>query len=240
LLDCCLIGFCFPANESDQRRIVNSLSWARTIEQNGRFYKLAPSSIQSLDVSQIEPDDQARACHYGDYIVLENKFLRAHVDQIGRIVSLRLKTASGEHAKFDTVAEDECLNQFVMYDDVPLYWDAWDCMDYHLETKRTLVDAAMNEAGERSTAAITNSGPRVAEVVFALRIGDESSLRQTIRLKADCPYLEFTTTVDWNEKHKLLKVDFAVAVRAPEAWYDIQFGHVKRPTHRNTSWDAAK
>lgn len=25
-----------------------------------------------------------------------------------------------------------------------------------------------------------------------------------------------------------------------DAYYDIQFGHVKRPTHRNTSWDAAK
>ena len=26
-------------------------------------------------------------------------------------------------------------NQFVIYDDIPLYWDAWDVMDYHLETR---------------------------------------------------------------------------------------------------------
>ena len=26
-------------------------------------------------------------------------------------------------------------NQFVIFDDVPLYWDAWDVMDYHLETR---------------------------------------------------------------------------------------------------------
>lgn len=26
-------------------------------------------------------------------------------------------------------------NQFVLFDDVPLYWDAWDVMDYHLETR---------------------------------------------------------------------------------------------------------
>ena len=26
-------------------------------------------------------------------------------------------------------------NQFVMFDDIPLYWDAWDVMDYHLETR---------------------------------------------------------------------------------------------------------
>jgi len=27
------------------------------------------------------------------------------------------------------------MNQLVLYDDVPLYWDAWDVMDYHLETR---------------------------------------------------------------------------------------------------------
>lgn len=26
-------------------------------------------------------------------------------------------------------------NQFVIFDDVPLYWDAWDVMDYHLQTR---------------------------------------------------------------------------------------------------------
>jgi alpha-mannosidase len=29
-------------------------------------------------------------------------------------------------------------------------------------------------------------------------------------------------------------------VRAPRATYEIQFGSLERPTHRNTSWDAAK
>ena len=26
-------------------------------------------------------------------------------------------------------------NLFVLYDDVPLFWDAWDVMEYHLETR---------------------------------------------------------------------------------------------------------
>uniref|UniRef100_A0A914UM73 Glycoside hydrolase family 38 central domain-containing protein n=1 Tax=Plectus sambesii TaxID=2011161 RepID=A0A914UM73_9BILA len=228
-----------PESVGDQRRLVNSLSWERTIELNGEFYRLAPSSIQSLEASKIQPDDQAGACQFGDYIVLENKYLRAQIDKIGRVVSLRLRTVSGEYAKFDCVAQDKCLNQFVIFDDVPLYWDAWDTMDYHVETRRAIDVSAVNEAGQTS-ATITSSGPTIAEVAFALRISDTSSLRQTIRLKADCPYLEFDTYVDWNEKHKFLKVEFAVGVRAAEAWYDIQFGHVKRPTHRNTSWDAAK
>lgn len=34
--------------------------------------------------------------------------------------------------------------QIVMYDDEPLYWDAWDVMDYHLETGKVLNDAEVS------------------------------------------------------------------------------------------------
>ena len=35
-------------------------------------------------------------------------------------------------------------------------------------------------------------------------------------------------------------VHFPVSVRAEQASFDIQYGYVKRNTHRNTSWDKAK
>ena len=38
----------------------------------------------------------------------------------------------------------------------------------------------------------------------------------------------------------MLKAAFPVDVRASEATYEIQFGAVQRPTHRNTSWDEEK
>lgn len=46
--------------------------------------------------------------------------------------------------------------------------------------------------------------------------------------------------VEWAESHKFLKVEFPVRVRSPNATYEIQFGHLQRPTHRNTSWDWAR
>lgn len=46
--------------------------------------------------------------------------------------------------------------------------------------------------------------------------------------------------MDWAEAHKFLKVEFPVQVRSSDATYDIQFGHLQRPTHRNTSWDWAR
>ena len=47
--------------------------------------------------------------------------------------------------------------------------------------------------------------------------------------------LRFDTEVDWHEKHKILKVAFPVAVNAREATYEVQFGHVMRPTHFDDS-----
>jgi len=49
-------------------------------------------------------------------------------------------------------------NQFVLFDDIPLFWDAWDVMEYHLE-KRTPI-------GSQATAdvSIEESGPLRAVV----------------------------------------------------------------------------
>ncbi|KAG8144902.1 hypothetical protein E2320_013302 [Naja naja] len=104
----------------------------------------------------------------------------------------------------DAVPEGCQANQFVIFDDVPLYWDAWDVMDYHLETS------------------------------------ESSILTQEVILDAGSPYISFQTQVDWDEAHKFLKVEFPAKVRSPNATYEIQFGHLQRPTHWNTSWDWAR
>lgn len=46
--------------------------------------------------------------------------------------------------------------------------------------------------------------------------------------------------VEWHENRKFLKVEFPVDVHSMNATYEIQFGHLQRPTHCNTSWDWAK
>ena len=43
-----------------------------------------------------------------------------------------------------------------------------------------------------------------------------------------------------DEEHVLLKVCFPLAVRAPTATYEMQFGYAERPTHFSTAADAAK
>jgi alpha-mannosidase len=52
--------------------------------------------------------------------------------------------------------------------------------------------------------------------------------------------LDVETFVDWHERQVLLKARFPLAIRAHEATFETMYGVVSRPTHRNTSWDAAR
>jgi len=161
-------------------------------------------------------------------IVLKNGCLEAVIDAAGRIVELYLP-----QFRKNAIADGSLGNQFVIFDDIPLYWDAWDVMDYHLETRR-VVDQVIEKAK------IVETGPLRSTIEVSLRISPDSIVKQSIVLEADCQYLKFITEVDWHEKHKFLKVEFPVRMLSPVATYEIQFGHLQRPTHFNTSWDWAK
>jgi alpha-mannosidase len=71
------------------------------------------------------------------------------------------------------------------------------------------------------------------------RIG-HSELVQEITLTAGSARLDFCSRLRWREPRAMLRTSFPVAVHAEEASYEIQFGHIRRPTHRNTTWDLAR
>ncbi|OXA64483.1 alpha-mannosidase 2C1 isoform X2 [Folsomia candida] len=124
------------------------------------------------------------------------------------------------------------------YDDVPLYWDAWDVMDYHLETRRIPPNLL-------TTQEVVNfgTGPIVGGYKWGVEFGageEKSTFTRYTIMRADSPLLEYYTIVDWKENRKLLKVEFPVDVLSRDATFEIQYGHAKRPTHMNTSWDMAK
>ncbi len=61
-----------------------------------------------------------------------------------------------------------------------------------------------------------------------------------MRVCAGSKRIDIQTEVDWREREKILKAAFPLDVHADRAAAEIQFGHVHRPTHTNTSWDAAR
>jgi alpha-mannosidase len=62
----------------------------------------------------------------------------------------------------------------------------------------------------------------------------------TYTLRAGSPRLDIGITMHWLHDEHLLSMSFPLDVRADTAACDIQFGHVRRPTHASSVWDAAK
>jgi alpha-mannosidase len=86
---------------------------------------------------------------------------------------------------------------------------------------------------------VVERGPIRGGVEIARRFL-KSTIRQRILIYAELPRIDIATEIDWHEHQILLKAGFPVAINAARASYEIQFGVVERPTHRNTSWDVAR
>ena len=61
-----------------------------------------------------------------------------------------------------------------------------------------------------------------------------------MRLTAGSRRLELEVDLDWQETEQILKLAFPLDIHADRSTAEVQFGHVHRPTHDNTSWDAAR
>jgi alpha-mannosidase len=158
---------------------------------------------------------------------LENGLVRARFNAQGRLTSFFDKRQARE-----TIEPGGKGNQFVLFEDKPVKWDAWDVDIYHLEKSRAV--------GRVLQRRIVAKGPLRAIVELDYEISPRCQLVQRISLDAESPRLDFACQVDWQEKEQFLKVEFPLALRSDYATYEIQFGHVRRPTHFNTSWDFAR
>ncbi|MBA2460541.1 MAG: alpha-mannosidase, partial [Actinobacteria bacterium] len=160
-----------------------------------------------------------------DGLVLENAYLRVELAADGTVVSVFERSSNRE-----TLAAPG--NRLELYDDRPVAFEAWDIDPFHLETRR--------DSPPATSWAVVLDSPLRAEVAFERSIGEASTMRQVVRLDAGSRRLEFHTRVDWHEDGKLPKVCFPLAVRAPNATYEMQYGYAERPTHYSTSHDRAR
>ena len=214
---------------------VNVLPWHREeiVEVSDKEVGIASGdgqilSLRSFAIQEDKPAVSVKKTRRGGY-VLENEELRVVVEQ-GAITSL-----------YDRVNDREVIeaggqgNKFVIFDDMPGYWPAWDVEVYHLETRRQV------HYGETS---IYEEKPHRVTLVTEIKISDESSMKSFITLSAALDgkpsQVDCSAEVDWHEENKFLKVEFPVDVVSPEASYESAYSITKRPTHYNTSWDMAK
>ena len=158
---------------------------------------------------------------------LENNLLKAVFNRQGGLISLIHKPDERE-----CIEPGQAGNTFVLYEDLPNHWEAWDVDVFHLEKKLPINGVQSPE--------VVETGPLRASVAFEYVLTSKSSLRQMVSLDALSGQLVFECEVDWHEKQKFLKVEFPLNLRASFATYEIQFGHLQRPTHFNTSYDLAR
>ncbi|SHE90213.1 alpha-mannosidase [Kaistia soli DSM 19436] len=156
---------------------------------------------------------------------LENSHIRVTIGKDGSITSL-----------FDKQAGREALagrgNQLVAYPmDKPRNWDAWDLEDDYTANGQELTEVESVE--------IVEKGPHRAAIKIVKRFRD-STVTQTYSLWANAPRLDIKTHLDWHDRRVLLRTLTPVAVRSDYATFECAFGVVRRSTHENTSWDAAK
>ncbi len=201
----------------------NSLAWERAewVRVDGQW---AYVSVPPLGYTTVDTASSAGAIPalVATARGLENDLLRVEFDENGSIRSIYDKRTGRE-----LVPAGQRANCLAVYTDTG---DAWDFpLDYADQPPRQLSCA--------SAAALVD-GPR-AQITQVYQIGG-SELVQRIVLMAGSARIEFQTTVRWREPRTMLRTSFPVAIQAEAATYDIQFGHIRRPTHRNTTWDLAR
>ena len=157
---------------------------------------------------------------------LENALLRLSFDERGHVVSVLDKSSGREVLRPGQVA-----NRLIAYEDKPMDYDAWDIDAYFEEQFWTVDDVA--------DISVVEEGPHRAAIRVERRYG-ASRVVQVISLAEGERQVEFDTFIDWQERAQVLKAEFDFDLNASEIRSEIQFGHVTRPTHRNTSWDRAR
>jgi alpha-mannosidase len=157
----------------------------------------------------------------GDGFVLDNGLVRIRIDGRGLVTSAYDVAADREALAPGTVGTLLQLHQ-----DFPNKWAGWDIASFYRHTVRNLTEAD----------SVTADGGGVRVV----RTFGDSRIEQLLTLRKGTHCLDVDNDVDWHEREKLLKAAFPLDVRAEHSSSEIPFGHVQRPTHTNTSWDAAR
>ncbi len=157
--------------------------------------------------------------------VIENSILRVALNDKGEIVSIIDKRSSRE-----IVETGKCANDLIFYEDRPFYYEAWETSPFYTQKFWRADSVESVEYFSNGTV----GGVKVKSRFM------NSTVTQEITLSHNSARIDFKTHVDWKEDHILLRAHFPTTVHTDHATFETQYGHISRPTHRNTSWDEAK
>lgn len=203
----------------EQAAVYNHLGWSRTF----RGCEIPAQGFAVIGPDRERPPERratVRRMEAEDGYELRNAHLVCRINAAGELVSVR---KPGEAMEF--LAGNG--NRFLLFKDVNTCYDAWELGSMYERLPVPLEGAAQIEIREEEDGVS----------LLVEKTLHHSRLSQRIFLGDDARRLDFRTRLDWRERHKLLKAAFPVNVYAAEAIEEIQFGYVRRPTHRSRQSD---
>ncbi|NJR49377.1 MAG: alpha-mannosidase [Leptolyngbyaceae cyanobacterium CSU_1_3] len=156
---------------------------------------------------------------------LENVFLRVKIDpKTGNLSSI-----------FDKINQREILrgagNQLQAFRDEGQYWDAWNIdpnyQNHPLPSAKILHIEPATHDNFQSRLSIQR---KIGQSVFS----------ESYSLKKDSAVLQVSTSVDWQERHVLVKAAFPLNLEADTATYEMSSGAIQRTTQPKDDRDKAK
>lgn len=190
----------------------------------------------------------ASVCQADDRYVLQNGLIKAEFDDCGLLLSLYDLRNNRELIDNTITAEtgnDEHQelaggNQYLLFDDEPLSFPAWDTELYSLKKFKFLGGGKVQVESLHPLESSLKVRHEISEKSWIETVISIQGLTKTAAHSNEAA-ISFTCTVEWNETYKFLKVQFPTTIHtATVGSYETQFGVTTRPTHFNTSWDVAK
>ena len=212
--------------EQAANRLIGAAFEALSAPADGMVgFNAAPVPVEGLPALGAGPGTSSEPAHVesadGGFRI-STAYFTAVIDRAGCVTSM-VDVASGR----EVIPPGTRANELLFYRDLPTQWDAWD-------VDRSYQRMPLNAVRLRAAATVRDGR------ISAVHDVGVSTVKQRISASPDGRSLDIETTVDWHEQQKLLKLGFPIDVHTTEALFEIQFGHLRRPTHTNTSWDSAR
>lgn len=179
------------------------------------------AGVPALGVAEVGAETWVAPVREDGGWLFDNGVIRVRIDDRGLVVSA-VDAATGR----DAVAPGRAAGLLQLHRDTPTQWDAWDIDEHYRNTVRDLTEVDSIEVD-------------AAELVIRRSFG-RSTVVERVGLREGSRTLELAFDIDWHERQKLLKLAFPIDVHTDRSASEIQFGHLERPIHTNTSWDAAR
>ncbi|KAK4941892.1 Glycoside hydrolase, 38 vacuolar alpha mannosidase [Elasticomyces elasticus] len=227
----------WPRSEIIKLANVSGISNAQNDNEAGGFVAVGSDGLGTTNLAEIPYTPVTIHEEEGTFI-LQNDQLRVCICG-GEIVSMIDRGLNRE-----LLPNGVRANRMVLFDDQPLYRDAWDVETHHLEKYQYVKPGKVT---------IVDKGPLRASLRVEQQISESSWITSILSLDAvlegpgyiegfndALSQLQVECECEWRQDRKFLKVEFAWNLCNPSADYQTQFGIIRRPTYSNTTWDSAR